>query len=665
MRTLVLLLFATCLGLLAAGAGGFVAGSGAGTSAITPSPAYTAAQLSAPAGADWLVHMGSLTGWRYSSLNQITPANVGTLREAWHINLGTCATKDAACGSFEGNAVVSDGTYYIQTSKSDVFALDASTGAQIWHWKPIYESGFNVGVGCRQPGVAIAQGKVFAPTCDGHIYALNQMTGGQVWKTQVAAWESGGRVISAPIYVNGIVLSGDGSGDNGGVSATVQAFDAVNGRRLWGWSPIPARGQPGGNTWPANDPQGSHYGGGSIWESPIIDAKRNLAIIGTGNPLPWNSRGPGMNLFTDSIVALNLYTGQLVWYFQTAHHDIWDSDLANNGVMFEATYKVPATTTVKVKVRVNGKLVTRTKRVTKRVTKMRPAVAYVNKYGMTFILDRATGKPLLPIKEEKVPQNRSKDVNTWPTQPIPLADNVLFNKLSSDGTRRPCTNGAVTQTNAYIPFASSTAPDGKAFKIGCVYDPYDTTQYVVTPFEMMDWPASSYSPENQTFITCGVTDRARGFQQIPRASQVVGSTGGYGVATLGVADTSTSNTGNFSALKVTTGKLSWHQHWPSPCYSGSVNTASGITFVGWLGVGNAQDGHGFLEAVNTKTGASLWKSPIMTAPASAAPITYSVNGKQYVSVAVGGQAHNDVSRPLGLTNPARLRDDSIYTFVLP
>jgi glucose dehydrogenase len=287
----------------------------------------------------------------------------------------------------------------------------------------------------------------------------------------------------------------------------------------------------------------------------------------------------------------------------------------------------------------------------------------VNKQGMTFILDRETGKPLLPIPEEKVPVATAPEVNSWPTQPIPKADNVLFNKL--DKVRRPCTDGNVSQTNGYVPFATATAPDGKPFKIGCAYDPYDTTEYVVQPFEMMDWPASSYSPENKTFITCGVSDRATAFEQIPRASQVVGAFGGYGSARLGVGDTSTANTGNFSALKVETGKLAWHQHWPSPCYSGSMNTASGITFIGWLGVGNAQDGKGFLEAQDTATGASLWKSPLMTAPVGAAPVTYMVGGKQYVSVAVGGQSHNDVSRPLGLTNPARLRDDSIYTFVLP
>jgi glucose dehydrogenase len=681
-------LLGVALGLLVAAAvGASVSQSGAATTAITPSPAYTAAELNAPAGNNWLSHMGNLQGWRYSSLTQITKSNVATLKEAWHINLGTCptGTKNASCGSFEANAVVADGTYYITTPKGDVFALDAATGAQIWHFVPAFETtprctptgdcepGFNVGTGGRQPGVAIAEGKVFVGSRDGFILALNQMNGNLLWKSEVATWRKGGKVSAAPIYANGIVLVGDSSGDNGGASASMHAYDAVNGRELWTWTVVPHEGQPGGNTWPKNDPQGRHYAGGSMWESPIVDTKRGLAIFGTGNPNPWNSRGPGMNLWTDSIVALNLYTGQLVWGFQVAHHDLWDADLPNNGVMFDGKYKVPVKTTVKVKykarVKVKGKFktVTRTKRVkrTKMVLKTRPAVAYVNKYGMTFILDRETGKPLLPIPEEKVPVSTAPEVNSWPTQPIPKADNVLFNKLSSDGTRRPCTDGTVTQTNAYVPFATATAPDGKPFKIGCAYDPYDTTQYIVQPFEMMDWPASSYSPENQTFITCGVSDRATSFEQIPRASQVVGAFGGYGAARLSVGDTSTSNSGNFSALKVTTGKLAWHQHWPAPCYSGSMNTASGITFIGWLGVGNAQDGKGFLEAQDTATGASLWKSPLMTAPVGAAPVTYSVGGKQYVSVAVGGQSHNDVSRPLGLTNPARLRDDSIYTFVLP
>ena len=656
MRRAVFVSLTACLGLLVAAglAGSLAESTPAAGKAITPSPIYTAAQLGAPAGDDWLMHMGNLKGWRYSSLTQISKTNVATLKQAWKVNLGYCKTKDSACGSFEANAVVAGGTYYIQDPFGSVYALDGATGATLWKFDPIYETtprctptgscepGFSTGSGSRKPGVAIGEGKVFAGTADGKLYGLDQTNGKILWVTEVTPWRTGGKISSAPIYVNGMVLTGDAAGDNGGSSATMQSFTANNGKRIWAWGVIPTPGQPGWKTWSANSAGYTNNvtnGGGSMWESPIIDPKLNLAIFGTGNPVPWNSRGPGTNLYTDSIVALNLYTGQLVWYYQTTHHDLWDADLPNNGVMFTAKYKI------------KGKLVSR------------PGVAYVNKYGMTFILDRETGKPLLPIPEVKVPQSTALDVNTWPTQPIPLADNVLGNRLDKD--RRPCTDGNRTQTNAYVPFATAVAPDGKPFKVGCVYDPYDTTQYVVQPFEMMDWPASSYSPENQTFITCGVTDRATSFEQIPAASQVKGAFGGIGAGRLGVGDTSTSNRGNFASLNVTTGKLAFKQIWDAPCYSGSMNTAAGITFIGHLGTGNGQAGDGYLEAVDTKTGASLWKSPAMDAPAAAAPVTYTVGGKQYVSIAVGGQSHNDVSRPKGLTNPARLRGDSIYTFVLP
>jgi quinohemoprotein ethanol dehydrogenase len=651
MRRAVVVSVAACL-LVALAVGASAGNSSSAKSVvIAPSPVYTKAQLNAYPADNWLMNMGNLTGQRYSKLTQINRSNVANLKLAWRINLGTCATKDAACGSLEANAVVADGVYYIQTPKSEVFALDAATGNQLWKYTPVYEQGFNVGTGGRQPGVAIGEGKVFAPRRDGYLVALDQILGGEVWKREILPWRKGGRLSAAPIYFNGMVLIGDSGGDGGSVSNAMHAVSAANGRPLWTWSVVPQPGAPGSETWAASD---TAYGGGAMWQSPVIDSKLGLAIFGTGNPVPWNSRGPGKNLWTDAIVALNVYTGQLVWGYQTAHHDLWDADLANNPIIFTAKYRVPVTKAVKGK------------KVRTMVTKNVRASATVSKYGWTFILDNQTGKPLPPgVKEEKVPQLNSPDVNTWPTQPIPLGANVLFNKLSSDGTRRPCTDGNVTQTNAYQPFATATAPNGKPFKIGCVFDPYDTTQYVVQPFEMMDWPASSYSPENKTFITCGVTDRARGFLQTPKASQVAGAFGGVGVATGGVGDTSTSNSGNFAALDVRTSKLTWHQHWEAPCYSGSMNTAGGLTFIGHLGTGNARSSDGYLEAVDTKTGKPLWRSDPMSAGVGAAPVTYTVNGKQYVSVAVGGQAHNDVSRPFGLTDPRRLRDDAIYTYALP
>jgi quinohemoprotein ethanol dehydrogenase len=607
------------------------------TMAIAPSPAYTAGQLNAYPGVNWLTVAGDLRNDRYSTLNQITPSNVSTLKQAWHIHLGTCLTHDQRCGSYEGNAVVADGVYYIVSPTSEVFALDATTGAQIWHYTPTFDPGFQLGAGQRQPGLAIGEGKVYSGQIDGYLVALDQRTGNVLWKTEAIPWKRGGHLAAAPLYYNGMIYQGTSGADQGSISNDMGAYDATNGRRLWTWTVVPAPGQPGSKTWSHTD---THYGGGAFWETPAIDTKLNLMIFGTGNPVPWNSRGPGANLYTSSIVALNLYTGRLVWAYQTVHHDNWDSDLPNPPVLFTGKFKV------------NGKLVTR------------PALAEIAKLGWTWILDRETGKPLEEVKQVKVPVSKAPGVNSWPTQPIPVGPNVIDDPRAKDGLRL-CVDGNQTQTSSYVPFAKAVAPDGKPFKLGCFFDAYDTSQYVAFPFEEQDWPATSYSPQTNSFMTCGVTARAFAFKQIPKASQVAGAAGGVGVATLIQSDTSTSNLGNFSALNLTTNKLAWHQKWQTPCYSGTVNTASGLTFVGHIGQGNGQTGLGYLEAVSTKTGVSLWTSPLMDAPATAPPVTYSVNGKQYVSILVGGQGHDDPTRPSGLTSPNRLRGDSVYTFQLP
>ena len=275
-----------------------------------------------------------------------------------------------------------DGALLFGTEDASLFAIDAATGSIIWTYTPSYAGetlpngdAFSPGSGGRRPGVAVGEGKVFVGLPDGRVVALNQTDGSEAWESAVGSYKVNAKVSSAPIYVDGMVLVGDGSGDGGGASPSLHAFRAENGGQIWAWSPIPAPGQPGFNSWGGTCATGNgsvNYGGGSFWQSPIVDTKRNLLVIGTGNPEPWNTRCPGKDLYTDSIVGLDLRTGHMKWYFQTAHHDLWDSDLPNNGVMFDGKFKV------KTKV---GK-----KTVTKSTT--RPAVAYVNKYGMTFVLDR-------------------------------------------------------------------------------------------------------------------------------------------------------------------------------------------------------------------------------------------------------------------------------------
>ena len=173
------------------------------TKVITPSPAFTNAQLSAPAGDNWYEYYGPLTGTRYSSLNQITTSNVSTLKEVWHSSLGTCTAALIAgtpvipgapngapnnptnCGSMESNPVAVDGVLYTTNSPiGSVFAIDAATGAQIWRWDPSYAGetlnngvAFNPGSGGRRPGVAVGEGLVFNGLPDGRVVALNQVTG--------------------------------------------------------------------------------------------------------------------------------------------------------------------------------------------------------------------------------------------------------------------------------------------------------------------------------------------------------------------------------------------------------------------------------------------------------------------------------------------------------
>ena len=190
-----------------------------------------------------------------------------------------------------------------------------------------------------------------------------------------------------------------------------------------------------------------------MWNSGAVDVKNKLVIIGTGNPVPWNSRGPGMNLWTSSLVGLDVYTGVFKWGFQTVHHDNWDSDLPQSPLLVDEAYSLTTSKVVKVKVkvRVKGKLVTRTRNKTVKTTfKSNEAISMLSKFGWNFILDRKTGKPLVPTPEVKVPtMPNMPDVNAWPTQPIPQGMNILDFPAMPNGQGRLCANAQATwQGNA-------------------------------------------------------------------------------------------------------------------------------------------------------------------------------------------------------------------------
>lgn len=640
--------------------------SSAGTVTITPAPAYTGAQLSQYAGDDWPVVGGNLQNDRYSTLTGITASNVSQLQQVWQVNMTDCQTYQAShnplapgvpavCPGEEENPVVIGGVMYIADALSDVYAYDATTGTLLWQYTPTFSPGYNINAGGRQPGVSVGQGLVFLGRRDGTVVALNQLNGQVVWTAVVGPWQKGTSLSETPIYYDGEVIEGTSGGDGGGESSTMQAFNATTGDLLWAFNLIPAHNQPNGNSWPWSS-TASNYGGAAMWENPAVDVKDNLVIFGTGGPVPWNSRGPGADLYTDSIVALNASTGQLKWYYQTVHHDLWDSDLPNEPLLFNMS--------------VYGKSI--------------QAVASVAKFGWTWIFNAATGQPLEPVKQVSVPQDSAPDVNTAPVQPIPQTPNTLSGCVGGDPTSyggavhcydQPLKNGGGRLCADPGRWTGLTSPSGNPYDVSCHFQPYDTSQFVVAPFESMDWPNSSYSPLTNGFITCGVTNRTYGKEQIPAASQIVGAFGGIGSGIVSVADSSVdplnlNDFGNFSSLNMSTvsptsgGKFSWHQEWDAPCYSGTVDTASGVTFVGHLGEGTAQSGQGYLAAVSTKTGQQLWQSGLLDAPAAGPPITYEVNGVQYVSEVVGGEGHDDPTRPDPAVPSDRVRGDSIYTWAL-
>jgi quinohemoprotein ethanol dehydrogenase len=587
--------------------------------AVAPSPAFTAAQLSAPAGNDWLTAGGGLTDDRYSTLNQVTQANVAQLAVAWHTHLGIPAKTQAKI-SEEGSIVAYGGTLFATDGDSDVYALDGVTGQQLWKYKPVFTGKIGLGLYVNR-GVGMGGGNIYEGILDGSVVALNQTTGAVVWKNQIVKSAQGYSFTAAPLYYNGMLIIGVSGGDAGARGFAI-ALDATTGKELWRWYVTPAPGEPGSNTWP-KDNEWKH--GGALWIYPSVDATLGQVYIVTGNPVPWNGRGAGNDLYTDSVVSLNVSTGKLVWYFQTVHHDIWDYDVTNPPVLFDAT--------------VNGTL--------------QHGIAVASKTGWDYILDRATGKPLVGITEKKVPQPSPPAVGykLSPTQPYPVGDAFV----SQCSTRKDW---------------PAAAPDGKPFRTGCIFTPYNLSKkgsYLASdPSDTggVDWAPSSYNPQTNDHYLCVTDGAGASIGALPKNEQKLVQGSSYFGVNFGPNSSVLNNYGKVVAMNVTTNKIAWQAKWPQPCYSGTMTTAAGLVFAGQSDVAAKKAAHGkpavlaskgVLTAFNAATGAVLWNSPPMDAGANAPSSTYiGADGKQYVVMLVGGN-NLSASKP----------GDSVYAYALP
>jgi quinohemoprotein ethanol dehydrogenase len=589
-----------------------LAASTSGRETITPSPAFTATDLTAFGGDNWLTSGGGLSDNRYSSLTQINASNVANLQVAWHVHLGLTA-KEAGALNEEAAAVAYKGTLYLPDGKSDVFALDGATGAQLWKYQP------NLAMpALANRGVGIGDGRVYLGRGDATVVALDQTTGSVLWTTQLGVASAGYSFTSAPVYYNGMVLEGMSGGDGGARSFAV-ALDAATGKELWRWYVAAGPGEVGSGTWYGNEWE--H--GGAIWIYPSVDTQLGLVYIVTGNPVPWNGRGPGDDLWTDSIVALHVDNGQFAWGFQTVHHDIWDYDVTNPPVIFDATY--------------GGVL--------------RHGIAVASKTGWVYILDRATGRPLVPIVEKKVPQFPSGSpaaayANLAPTQPYPTGQAFAPQCTKAKNYPKP-------------------APDGKPYKTGCIFLPYAPTKdgsFVAwNPAAAVDWPPSSYSPTTHFEYVCSTQSQGASLGAIPKHQQTLYPGGNWIGANFG-SGADVPSFGRVVAMDVTTNTIGWNgPDWPAPCYSGTMATAGGVVFAGQseqttgkgiLGPKNASQA--VLTALDASTGKLLWNSPHLDAGANAPAISYTAGGKQYVAILVGGNVLFGSKT-----------GDSLYAFALP
>ena len=554
---------------------------------IATSPAFSAGQLTAHPTASWITNGGNVFNQRYSPLARLNRDNVKDLKALWRTGMGTGA---APSNSGQAQILHYEGTLYVINGANDVFALDVDTGAILWTYRGNPDPRAGVPMGRSSRGVTMGEGKIFAGLNDARLVALDQRTGEVAWSVEAERWQDGFSITSAPLYYDGLVVTGFSGGEMAS-RGKVKAFSAKDGKLVWTFNTIPGPGEPGHETWP-QDSDAWKFGGAPVWQTPAADPELGLVYFSTGNPGPDMHGGvrAGDNLFSVSIVAVEARTGQYRWHFQQVRHDIWDYDSPNPVVLFDAP--------------VNGA--------------MRKGLVQVSKTGWAYILDRVTGEPLIGIEDRPVPQEPRQ--RTAATQPYPIGDAVVPQEIDIP------------------PELSSVLPDGAALvNGGKIFTPFWTEPIAVKPGTMggANWPPSSYDPETHLLYVCA-SDRINSFVvqenlPTPAANQVYMG----GRFTQAAAD----DRGIFAALDVTTNKLAWRQQWREICYSGSVVTAGGLVFVG------RNDGR--LTALDKANGKLLWE--FMTdAGVNTTVTTFEWNGDQRVVVHAGGGVFAGATRGDGI-----------------
>jgi len=285
---------------------------------------------------NWLTYYGAYNGQRYSPLDQINTENVKRLLPAWVFQAGTTGLiAGASTYSFEATPIVVDGIMFLSGWDGWVWALDAKTGTEIWRYKHAVPFDVSLCCGNVNRGVAVAQGKVFFVAANARLIALDATTGKQVWAKTYGDVRAGESATVAPLVVKNMVIVGS-SGGEFGVRGHLDAFELETGDHVWRCYTVPKPGEPGSETWPA-DGEAWARGGANCWVTGTFDPETNLLYVGTGNPAPDfdGEVREGDNLYTDSVVAVDVDSGQIRWHYQCTPHDVWDYDSIAECILFE------------------------------------------------------------------------------------------------------------------------------------------------------------------------------------------------------------------------------------------------------------------------------------------------------------------------------------------
>ena len=482
---------------------------------------------SQPAAKEWNTVSGDLGNTRYSTLAQINAQTVTRLAGTW------LSPKFRSVGAGRAMPVVKDGLLFI-TAGSSIYAYDAKTGALAWEHQtdtPPETAALaeynRAGRGLpNREGVAVADGLVFVGLTNARVIALREKTGDVAWDVYVGIEpaRAGQGVSGAPVYANGLVFVGT-AGDTG-FRGKVIALEAQTGKKAWEWFAVPGPGERGHETWPQNADSWK-TGGGAVWLVGAADVDLGLVFFGTGNGVPQyaGDTRAGDNLYLCSVVALEIKTGKLRWFYQTIRHDVWEADIAESPVLFDA--------------QVGGRT--------------RKAIAAMRTDGYLFMLDRETGKPLTAIEERKVPQDAR--THTAPTQPYPVgAEPVLPD----------CTE-----------WRKQPMPSG--FELGCFFAPASLDRpNLLTPAWGMRVVPMAFSPQTGYFYAIGNASlqwfrRAEDpYIFILGAGKVPGLPQGHGV---------------MAAIDSRTDKIAWKKEFTGGRPAGALVTAGGLLFQ-MMGNGN-------------------------------------------------------------------------------